>query len=223
MKSRLTVAEKVAARFVVDATSGCWRWTGSLNDSGYGLVYNEGRQRRAHRVTYELYRGAVPEGLWLDHQCHNRDKSCVGGRKCPHRRCVNPDHLEPATNRENAVRGRAADSVRARNAERTHCKNGHELTPDNVHVNAKGHRGCRACHRDWTRRRVGLKRKGSCGPLREILRRECQVAWLSCGHVITLTNSRRTARCRCFLCNEEIHGGFAVIQAVVEETDEHPF
>jgi len=73
----------------VDATSadGCWEWQRRVTD-GYGNY----KGRRAHRVAYELTLGAVPAVQVLDHLCRNR-------------RCVRPTHLEPVSQRVNAIRG----------------------------------------------------------------------------------------------------------------------
>jgi hypothetical protein len=75
----------------VDKTETCWNWTAFI-DQGYGVfgVRVEGKPvpRRAHRISYTLAHGPIPEGLMVDHICHNL-------------RCVNPDHLRLATNKEN--------------------------------------------------------------------------------------------------------------------------
>lgn len=69
----------------------CWLWKRHLNRSGYGMV-QAGKLRLAHRVYYERAKGTIPDGLTLDHLCRNRH-------------CVNPDHLEPVTLKENIQRG----------------------------------------------------------------------------------------------------------------------
>jgi hypothetical protein len=80
---------------VVDASTGCWMWTGSVNPkTGYGLAHKWGKEgtRLAHRVIYERARGPIAAGLQLDHLCR-------------HRSCVNPDHLEPVPAYLNIWRG----------------------------------------------------------------------------------------------------------------------
>ena len=110
--------------------AGCWIWEGAINSSGYGNIMMHGRTTSAHRVSWHMLRGEMAEGMYLDHLCRNR-------------RCVNPDHLEPVTQRENTMRGNGACAVHAR---KTHCKNGHEFTPENTDTSS-GHRTCRACVR----------------------------------------------------------------------------
>lgn len=72
----------------VEPNSGCWLWLGADNGCGYGKF----RGRYAHRISFELAKGNIPARMHLDHKCRVR---------C----CVNPDHLEPVTNAENARRG----------------------------------------------------------------------------------------------------------------------
>lgn len=75
----------------VEPTGFCWLWVGGINNYGYGQTSYNGVNQSAHRAVYQILIGPIPEGLQLDHLCHIRD-------------CVNPDHLEPVTKRENAAR-----------------------------------------------------------------------------------------------------------------------
>jgi hypothetical protein len=122
--------------------NGCIYYTGQLMPNGYGQTTapTSGggyRQQSVHRLAYEMFVGQIPEGLTLDHLCHTNDLTCPGGNGCLHRRCVNPAHLEPVTRGENTSRGG--------NAIKTHCKRGHEFTPENTYMTPGGARQCRAC------------------------------------------------------------------------------
>lgn len=135
----LTELDRFRENFHV-AESGCWLWGGGLT-YGYGRFTLNGRRTHAHRASYELHVGPIPVGLTLDHLCRVRN-------------CVNPAHLEPVTNGENVLRG---VSVPASNARKTHCKYGHEFTPENtrpVPLKSGGFgRYCRACAREREQRR----------------------------------------------------------------------
>lgn len=119
----------------VDTTGPCWEWTASKNHLGYGQVSREYPDRRlgmAHRVAYELLVGPIPEGKELDHLCRNPS-------------CVNPDHLEPVTHAEN-MRRAPYDAPASKRA-KTHCPAGHPYSGENLYVNPKGRRECRACRK----------------------------------------------------------------------------
>ena len=126
--------------------SACWPWTAGGISDGYGHFWISEIQsnRMAHRVAYEDVIGPVPDGMVLDHVCHN-NSGCKLGNECPHRRCCNPTHLEPVTNVENTLRGEGPNS---RNAVPTECPSGHPYDEVNTgFVSTSGHRYCRACHR----------------------------------------------------------------------------
>ena len=72
----------------VDKSGSCWVWTGATFPDGYGCVRLNGTNAGAHRLSYEWAKGEIPEGLFIDHICHNTS-------------CVNPDHLRLATNKQN--------------------------------------------------------------------------------------------------------------------------
>lgn len=120
----------------VDRSGDCWEWQAFRDKDGYGVWgWREEDRRwknvRAHRFAYEEVVGEIPEGLQIDHLCRNPS-------------CVNPDHLEPVTARENTLRG---VGITARHAKQTHCHQGHEFTDDNTYINPSGSRVCKQCRR----------------------------------------------------------------------------
>lgn len=114
----------------------CWQWTAST-DGRYGVFWAD-RKVKAHRVSYEIHVGPVPEGLMLDHLCRNT-------------RCVNPEHLEPVTRSENARRGLTGLHTVIRRALTGTCPHGHPFDQANTRVNKRGARCCRTCARLATR------------------------------------------------------------------------
>lgn len=122
----------------VRRTSRCWQWLGETNQHGYGRVKLGDRRFAAHVVVYESERGPVPTGKCLDHLCRNRD-------------CVNPDHLEPVTQRENILRG---DGIAAHNARKVECEI-HRI-PLKQTTAKRPQRRCPQCNREyqsgWMRR-----------------------------------------------------------------------
>ncbi len=140
--------------------NGCWWFTACLNPQGYGIISSgaTGKALLAHKVSYEHFHGPVPDGLDLDHTCHD-PTTCSGGITCLHRRCCNPDHVEPVTRIVNASpsRGHSGISIRklaAVQKAKTHCPQGHEYTPENTYrvttTNGGIGRMCLTCKRFHT-------------------------------------------------------------------------
>lgn len=151
--------EGVLARLLPKTAAGpggCLIWTAATND-GYGAINVKNKNRRAYRVAYELMVGPIPDGLHLDHTCHNRDTSCSGGSTCIHRRCVNPHHLEPVPPGVNALRSQ--NTLVGRNVRRTTCTHGHPFDEANTHIRPdSGGRVCRRCRADRMRAAGAVKR-----------------------------------------------------------------
>lgn len=152
MTARLTM-QSVMDR-VEETDSGCLLWRGH-REKGYGRVVVDRNRWLIHRLFYVLFKGRIPEGYEVDHMCHNMDLDCREGFDCPHRACVNPDHLEAVTHRVNTLRGRSFSSE---NAAKTHCINNHEFTPENTYVEPGGGRECRVCGNERKRAYVARGR-----------------------------------------------------------------
>jgi hypothetical protein len=92
----------------VHLTPGCWYWRGGGTPSGYGTISwrEKGitRGTGAHRMAYRLLVGPIPYDHEVEHLCHTLDRACAAGNECPHRRCVNPAHLQALTKPEHARR-----------------------------------------------------------------------------------------------------------------------
>lgn len=129
----------------IDRTGDCWIWTRSTS-RGYGMAWTGQHTILAHRLAFILTNGTIPSGLELDHVCHSNDLTCAGGESCPHRRCVNPAHLEPVTTAVNVRRGRGPQSVYERQRSRSHCIHGHCLSGRNLYITPDGRRQCRTCN-----------------------------------------------------------------------------
>lgn len=115
----------------INKTATCWLWIAGKNiRDGYGKFWLDNKLKSAHRVSYEFFKGPIPEGLDLDHLCRVRH-------------CVNPDHLEPVTAYENMRRSPFF------NGNKTHCIRGHEFNKRNTIFMNDGHRKCNKCYHKW--------------------------------------------------------------------------
>lgn len=119
---------------VEKSKDGCWLWTGSVNNRGYGRINRCGKSVYAHRVSYELAFGSIEDGMSV---CHGCDTPA----------CVRPSHLFVGTQKQNSedmvAKGRHHNGWDTA----THCVKGHEFTDDNTYVYGLGWRGCRECRR----------------------------------------------------------------------------
>lgn len=122
----MRIPERFIEKVADPDSRGCLLWTAAKSAGGYGAFKMNGRTYRAHRLAYEWLVGPIPDGLVLDHLCRVRH-------------CVNPHHLEPVTNKVNALRGERSNRPR--------CPQGHAYSEANTYLQkSTGHRMCRACN-----------------------------------------------------------------------------
>jgi hypothetical protein len=158
---------------------GCWRWQRAKNHKGYGTFKFAGGTL-AHRYAFLALKGTIPQGMQIDHLCRKRD-------------CCNPEHLELVTPLENSRRGKAGEINRKniikfnasltieqkrerfdhartvavrKQKERTHCKNGHEYTPESTRYGhckrPNPYRICKTCSKISIKRNAkALKETGA--------------------------------------------------------------
>lgn len=113
-----------------DAPNGCWQWMKPSNQGYADFRFNHHRIL-VHRFAYELLIGEIPKGFELDHLCRNI-------------LCVNPDHLEAVTHRDNIRRGNL-HNIGSYQRQKTHCPHGHPYNNQNTYRRADGYRRCRIC------------------------------------------------------------------------------
>lgn len=137
-----TQLERIVSRFEVQP-NGCWHHPSVPTKKGYAQTkygWPKSKSTLIHRLSWLHYNGDIPEGLVLDHLCHD-PAECEGGNTCTHRRCVNPEHLTLVTAAENSHK-----TVRVLDY-KTHCVNGHALEGNLYEYNYKQgkRRGCATC------------------------------------------------------------------------------
>lgn len=127
LKSRILSKIKISE-------NGCWIWGGAVfkkTSGSYGQIRINDSLKRVHRITYEIYKGEIKNGLEIDHLCK-------------HTLCVNPAHLEAVTHQENVRRGATFNKT-------NFCMRGHEYTNWNTQWKDGKYRTCRRCSIDKSR------------------------------------------------------------------------
>ena len=120
----------------------CILASGSLDTHGYGRKKLNGKHMGAHRFAYIQKYGAIPKGMQIDHLCRNRA-------------CINTNHLEVVTPRENFIR---SSSPLVKNISKTHCVAGHEFNNENTKLSKLGQRRCIACAKEYHKKKAAERK-----------------------------------------------------------------
>lgn len=126
--------DKLIAYSQIEPVTGCWLWTRATVWDGYGRLRCGGKTYRAHRVSYQVFVGEIPEGLHILHNCHRPG-------------CINPDHLRAGTQQDNST-----DMVKAGRStfgERHHKA---KLTREDVRMMRKMYAEGGVTHRELAKR-----------------------------------------------------------------------
>ena len=113
----------------VDTSGDCWIWKGPMHKNGYGKPAISRRTHLAHRVFYTHFKGPIPDGQQIGHTCKNTA-------------CVNPAHLEAATQADIIYAGESPSGC---NSRKQVCLRGHSLLGENLYVTPDGRRQCKTC------------------------------------------------------------------------------
>ena len=137
VKHNITTAKDRILNTIRVTEQGCWEWSSSKNKHGYGRFVCLG-QSLAHRVSYIVFHGPLFKNMFVLHKCDNPP-------------CVNPDHLFIGTQTDNMKDCYNKGRNKVWNRNLTHCRKGHEFTPENTLYQQRG-RWCRTCREENARR-----------------------------------------------------------------------
>lgn len=124
---------------ITKEVSGCWSWNKSRNARGYGQIAIKKVCKLAHRISYEVYVGPIPDGHGVLHRCDNPP-------------CVNPSHLFTGDQKVNLQDMSKKKRWKNQFMDRTHCVKGHPLVGENLKSSPsipKGRKICRTCNLAW--------------------------------------------------------------------------
>lgn len=127
------------SKVFIEPNTGCWLWSGNWNHAGYGNFKIKNETKRAHRISYEHFKGPIINELSVAHKCNTRA-------------CVNPNHLELLTHKQNCI---------DRNAHKKHCPKGHLFTKENKKSQNKGKSYCCRICANEANRLYRLQRKNN--------------------------------------------------------------
>lgn len=125
---RKSPEERFRTKVRVNENTGCHEWTAYVRKDGYANFRFDGGTGFAHRFSWVMHRGPIPDGMEIDHKCRVRH-------------CVNPEHLQLVKEGFNSDQGAEHNRIK------THCPSGHEYSEENTSTSC-GYRRCLTCMRE---------------------------------------------------------------------------
>ena len=145
--NKLRHIQDIRLRFfsmIKESSKGCWFWIGTKDQNGYGKMIFDHRSFYAHRLSYVIHKGKIPEGFEIHHTCKNTS-------------CVRPEHLRALTKGEHVLLG---NTITAINARKIYCPRGH-VYDGSTYMNGKfRQRFCKTC-RNQMLKRMRIKKTGA--------------------------------------------------------------
>lgn len=134
-RSRTPYSESDIVRLSTENEEGCWIWNAKKDRRGYGycrVAFSGGTIWGAHRASYLAFNKRLTEGLVIHHTCNVPA-------------CVNPQHLQEVTQKENILAGSSPSALQSR---RIVCKRGHVFDLHRTRKDGRSERICSVCQRD---------------------------------------------------------------------------
>ena len=145
--NKTSIKDRFDEKWMPEPNTGCWLWVASIGSHGYGQIHANGYPVLAHRLSYEMHRETIPEGMTIDHLCRQKV-------------CVNPDHMETVTLAENLRRADHKAGIPKGRYKATHCAKGHSYLITAKFNRSERRRYCSVCYRDnQDRKRLEKKLK----------------------------------------------------------------
>ena len=141
---KIPMLKRLMSKVSHDLSTDCWNWKGAKSRNRSGVPYGRIGNERAHRISFNIFNGNIPDRLTIHHKCENT-------------LCVNPFHLSAIPLIENILLGNGFTAI---NARKTQCPKGHLLN-GNKFENGRKRRYCLECKKVWNKQWKETKKENA--------------------------------------------------------------